>query len=307
MPQKAKEQTDKAKEYICFHCGKSYTIQKGNFPKVRSPLYTNNDGYLPWCKNCVVEQFEKYEKKYGSDEALRRTCMKYDLYFSPLVIRMVQSANSNVTNSKILAYISKSNLAQISGSCYDDTSIEDEQVIAQEAEAEGDDVAKDGKKVSKKSIKIFGSGFDGDAYPYMQSHYDMLISTCGDHPDIAQQTNAKQLAIIDYQITKSAQSDAKSVSQLANSYNAILEKGGFNKISGSAEGAGLGSWLRDIEQYTPAEYYKDKKIYEDEDKLGEYINRFIVRPFSNLFRSGKPVMDDEFSITDAEASGGDDM
>ena len=307
MPQKAKEQTDKAKEYICFHCGKSYTIQKGNFPKVRSQLYTNNDGYLPWCKTCVVEQFEKYEKKYGSDEALRRTCMKYDLYFSPLVIRMIQSANSNVTNSKILAYISKSNLAQISGSCYDDTSVEDEQIIAQEAEAEGDDVAKDGKKVAKKSIKIFGSGFDSEAYPYMQSHYDTLISSCGEHPDIAQQTYAKQLSIIDYQITKSAQGDAKSVPQLANSYNTLLEKGGFNKMSGSSEGTGLGSWLRDIEQFTPAEYYKDKKIYEDEDKLGEYINRFIVRPFANLFRAGKPVMDDEFSITDAEASGGDDI
>ena len=141
----------------------------------------------------------------------------------------------------------------------------------------------------------------------MQSHYDMLISTCGDRPDIAQQTYARQLAILDYQITKSAQGDAKSVSQLANSYNAILEKSGFNKISGSAEGAGLGSWVRDIEQYTPAEYFKDKKIYEDEDKLGDYINRFIVRPFANLFRAGKPIMDEEFSITDAEASGGDDI
>ena len=54
--------------------------------------------------------------------------------------------------------------------------------------------------------------------------------------------------------------------------------------------------IRDIEQYTPAEYFKDKKLFRDADGLGEYFQRFVTRPLRNLM-SGEKVMDPEFRVT----------
>ena len=58
----------------------------------------------------------------------------------------------------------------------------------------------------------------------------------------------------------------------------------------------VGVLIRDIEQYTPAEYFKDKKLFRDADGLGEYFQRFVTRPLRNLM-SGEKVMDPEFRVT----------
>jgi hypothetical protein len=56
-----------------------------------------------------------------------------------------------------------------------------------------------------------------------------------------------------------------------------------------------GAWVRDIEKYRPAEYFEDKKIYFDFDKIGEYFQRFTLRPLKNLL-TGSRDFDKEFSI-----------
>ena len=61
----------------------------------------------------------------------------------------------------------------------------------------------------------------------------------------------------------------------------------------------LGEMIRDIEEFCPAEYYKDKKLYADFDHLKEYIERFMTRPLRNLL-TGSKELDKEFSLSDSE-------
>ena len=56
---------------------------------------------------------------------------------------------------------------------------------------------------------------------------------------------------------------------------------------------------RDIEEYCPAEYYKDKTLYADFDHLKEYILRFMSRPLKNLL-TGSKEMDKEFNLSGSE-------
>ena len=56
-----------------------------------------------------------------------------------------------------------------------------------------------------------------------------------------------------------------------------------------------GNFEKIIETTSPADYFKDKKIFDDYDHMDEYYKRFIERPTDNL-RNGTNVMDDEFSI-----------
>ena len=54
-----------------------------------------------------------------------------------------------------------------------------------------------------------------------------------------------------------------------------------------------------IEKYTPAEFYKDKKLFKDADDIGSYASRFIFRPLKNLL-TGSKDLDKEFKLTQEE-------
>lgn len=60
-----------------------------------------------------------------------------------------------------------------------------------------------------------------------------------------------------------------------------------------------GEWVRRIEEYTPAEYYKNKSLFNDFDNVGEYFERFVLRPLRNLMH-GTSDRDYEFSVEDTE-------
>ena len=51
---------------LCFRCGEMYpsTSPKGNFAKVRSTFYEQNDGYLHICNKCLAQLFEHYKSIY---------------------------------------------------------------------------------------------------------------------------------------------------------------------------------------------------------------------------------------------------
>lgn len=59
----------------------------------------------------------------------------------------------------------------------------------------------------------------------------------------------------------------------------------------------LGVTLAVISQYTPEEYYKDKKLYKDFDGIGEYFQRFVLRPLKNLVL-GTTERDKEYCVKD---------
>ena len=57
----------------------------------------------------------------------------------------------------------------------------------------------------------------------------------------------------------------------------------------------MGVTLATIAQYTPEEYYKDKKLYKDFDGLGDYFDRFVKRPLKNLM-TGSIERDSEYCV-----------
>jgi hypothetical protein len=92
-----------------------------------------------------------------------------------------------------------------------------------------------------------------------------------------------------------------NIKDLASSYMALLSaanlKPSDKRASKESEQYGLDMIIKDIETYTPAEYFADKKVFADNDGFMNYFLRHIVRPFKNL-RSGTREQDPEYSIND---------
>lgn len=294
-----------SREFFCFRCGSRYTKQESNFSKVRSGMYAGGDGYLPWCRKCVTEIFNQLEVELGTEEAIRRMCMKLDIYWSPAVFEMTK--NSSATQPRILSYLSKANLLQVKGNSYDDTLIDDEGITTINNENDLEVTAENGVKISPRAVKIFGYGYPPDVYPNLLLYYDDLVALCGDNIEPSQKKIAKQLAILEWQMGVSAQNDGgKNVSALANSYKSLFNDGGFNKVKSQNEQAfKLGCVARDIEKYTPAQWVKEHPLYRDVDHFDEYVRRFFKRPHDNVFTNGPKENDSEFVILDSDGDDAD--
>lgn len=286
--------------YYCVKCGKTYSKRENNFPKVRSDMYTGNDGFLPWCKHCINERFDEYEAELGTDEALHRMCQLLNIYWSPLVLDMVKNSGS-ATNSKILAYISKANLNQIKGNSFDDT-------LAEEAEpgaiSDMDDFSERKSNgeitIPDKLIEKFAPGFTEEEYRLMESHYKKLTKNL-ENIDFVQDTLICDLCVIKAQQARAIKdNDPDRYDKFTKSYQSTLSNA---KVRSSDAQVGkddtFGSYLAYIQNYCPPDYYQDKLKYWDVLGTSEYAERHIYRPMKNWF-TGSKEKDKEFYIEDEE-------
>jgi hypothetical protein len=49
----------------------------------------------------------------------------------------------------------------------------------------------------------------------------------------------------------------------------------------------FGNWVKEIEQFRPAEFFKDKNMYKDVDNVEEYADRHITRPLKNFITGSR--------------------
>lgn len=285
--------------YSCTRCTRKYRKQKGNFAKVRSPLYSSNDGYLHICDHCLAELYQYYLCKLGTEEeAIRRVCMKLDIYYSDKIIKMLHG--NEITQSPIKCYISRTNLSQFKSVSYDDT-IEEEKT--NDCINNNDDLdCQFDIQITKELISEWGAGFAPEEYQSLSSHYKMLTQKI-DNIDFVQETLIRELCIIQVQKSRAMKDhNMDRYEKLAKLYQSTLSNTKL-KINGeqfSEDKDAFGIWIAKVENYCPSEYYKDKKKYRDFFGIGEYCERYIYRPLKNLL-TGSREKDLEHFIGDADA------
>lgn len=165
-------------DFYCCCCGKHYKRQKGNFLASQSALYRGNGSYLPICNNCLDSLLEHYKTVLGDEiEAIKRICLKFDIYWSPEIYAMVYKGNTS--HSRIKSYVSKSNLVKFVGKTYDDTLDEApitgvvknvELVCADGGGAENEAV------VDENIIQYWGTGFTPEMYLELENRRNYWMS-----------------------------------------------------------------------------------------------------------------------------------
>jgi len=109
--------------FVCCRCGTAFSRQKGYFPVSHSPMYRSS-GYLPWCNDCIESMYDGYRRDLQDDRAaMKRMCMKMDLYWSDAIYEMVERTAG--VNSRIRNYIGKTNMIRYIDKTFDDTLRED--------------------------------------------------------------------------------------------------------------------------------------------------------------------------------------
>ena len=263
---------DPSKHY-CTRCGRGHKSQKGNFPASQSPLFAANNGCIMVCRDCLDEMYRHYRAVLGNGDddrqAIRRMCMKFDIYWSPDIYAMLDKVDSS--KSRMLAYISKANLYQFKDKTFDDTLDEeaalaaDERVLVAAAiggagneYSEVDDPTE--SPVSPELLKFWGTGLAPSLYLELQNRFDYWceeLNTDQDSMDAGTKSVLRQICNLEVQSNKDMAA-GKSTDKLAGMINTLLGSANLKPVQkqeadkdGVNEKTPFGVWIRRWENERP--------------------------------------------------------
>lgn len=293
----ARSESIESPKMICRgKCGKSLSVTK--FYTVQSPIYKYNNNRLPICDKCIEDIYDYYYSIYGDDyKCIERLCMMYDLIYDTKTADI--TLRSGKTANIFGKYISKLNLLKVSDKTYTTNfdKLEEYRRIYQEY-ANSEDYAKE-NQLDEALVKKWGKGFEIEDYNNLENHYLMLKSTnpnCNDNQEIF----IRDLCFTKMQqINAMKKGDTTAFKDLTKLYSETFQRAGlrmtYDESSNSDDCWGV--FMERISQYTPEEYYKDKRLYKDFDGIGDYFKRFVLRPLKNL-QFNQNERDYEFCVKD---------
>lgn len=293
---------------VCCSCGEPLALTK--FYKSNSVFYA--DGHLPICKECFSSKFGHFAAEYHSNKmAMQRMCMTFDIYFNETAFDSCDTDDSTVLGN----YFRKLNLSQHKGKTFEDSIKEgfglsgDRKPVKETQEVvnvdNDDEENENADMIDPADIEKWGAGLEPTDYTILNSHYRLLSSS---NP---QCDGNAEIFIIDLCYTKMQQMKAVRESRvddykkLTESYIKSFTQAGLKTVkdTNAMEDFTIGVNAETIEKYTPAEYYKNRSLYKDHDNIGDYIDRFLLRPLRNLMRGTKD-RDAEFFVKDEEENDG---
>ena len=287
----------------CCRC--KQTLELSKFYRTYSDLYSDT-GYMPVCKECFTKIVDLYTMKFGSQrEAMKRTCMAFDLYYNDEIFDAVDGDEAYIGK-----YLKRLGMTQhrkktfdtalteglsFGGILYDKKAraIRDKIMAAEKAAKES--------PIDPEDIKKWGPGFALEDYDEMNRHY-ALLKAANPRADGNQENYIMDCCRIKmHQLKASRDGSLDAFQKMTELYTKTYNAGKLKSVGDGAlaEDFTFGVTVETIEKYTPAEYYKNKGLFRDYDHVGEYAERHIFRPLRNIVL-GTRDKDFEYYVKDED-------
>lgn len=274
---------EKREKFYCTRCTREFTRQKNNFPSAQSPIYRENDGYLHVCNHCVDEMFLHYREVLGDEKAaLKRICLKFDIYWGERVYDIIDRVHAS--NSRVRAYISKSNLIQFKDKTYDDTIDEETKQMmglayttAVNPESEDEDA-----EISEDIVAFWGSGLAPSFYEELERKYKHWCKELGrdsNTMDVGEKAIIKQICMLEVTINRDT-ALGKATDKSINTLNTLLGSANMKPVQkkesldAATEMTPFGVWIRKIEDTRPIS--EPDPEFRDVDGIIKYISVWFL-------------------------------
>ena len=270
-----------SKTYCC-RCGVAYGRKKGCFPVSHSPMYRGS-GFLPICNDCVDNMYEQYRVDLGDDrEAMRRMCMKLDLYWSDSIYQMVLRTAG--VNSRIRSYIGKTNLIRYIDKTFDDTLREDAEftISVPDEDAQDTDTAdnEDNEiEVDPSLIEFWGKGYKPEFYYELERKYQEWTENL-DELEPGERSIYKQICLLEAIINRDSAA-GRPIDKNVNTLNSLLGSANLKPTQKKSDDADstsdstpFGVWIRRWENDRPIPD-PDPEL-EDVDGIIRYISIWFL-------------------------------
>lgn len=270
-------------KFYCCRCGMAYGRQKGFFPVSHSPMYRGS-GYLPMCGECVDMLYDHYRRTLANDrEAMRRMCMKLDLYWNDSIYDMVERTAG--VSSRVKNYIGKTNIIRYIDKTFDDTLAEEAEKLKSQERADVFEFAPKEEEpvveevpIAQELLDFWGTGFSADFYDELERRYKEWTHELG-ALSANERALYKQICLLETTIYRDS-AQGKAIDKNVNTLNTLL--GSMNlKPSQAKEDADptlettpFGVWIRRWENEQPVPE-PDPEL-QDVDGVVRYISIWFL-------------------------------
>jgi len=277
-------------EGYCRMCQK--TLSSSHFYEATNPMIDKN-GLMSVCKDHCNEIYDTYFSIHNNiEDALRLTCRDLDVRYSDEVLKQTQSHIENLISkgkkaTKVFGFY-KSKLFS--------TGKNNEKIDSFRFKDSEFNIDKDNQikiennvkniNIDENLILFWGKGFSSDDYIFLESELINWKKThkCDNQAEI---TLLKEICIKILTI-RNKRADSNSVSQDVKELQELFKTASVDPAKANIASAGkshecFGSWVKEIEQFRPAEWFEQQEKYKDMDGLISYIKNYIVRPVENFF------------------------
>lgn len=248
---KPKIQPHQVKRCVC--CGNEYPKVTDFYKAPNTVLYRNNNDRMPVCRGCVDSLYDHYKELYDEKTAVRRICMKFDLYYSDAIVEA--SKESGMYKNRFGAYLAKLNTKEYDTKTYDNTIAEEEDLAIQsysdlDSQTSGADF-----QVTKEIMNEWGINFTATEYEFLENEYEDWLAKCVVKGK-SQQSLVRELCIIKLQQNKMLLDGKIDLYQkLTDTYQKTLDRAALTpKIVESKDRESeipLGMMIKRFEEHDP--------------------------------------------------------
>lgn len=304
----------------CTMCDDDLTVNKF----WQSESIVNANGKLHICSDCINALFIRlYIKERGLPEdftvdnntlifdatteyILKETCRYIDLQYSRAAYEAfkthvsVSSSNDRKINKLFGVYKSKlsstSKRNSIGSINYSQTFENSDEILHEEIVTKRDSVNIMSADELFENEMFWGKGFSVEDYIFLEVELNGWKRThkCDNQAEL---TLLKEICIKVLSIRKRRENNG-DVSVLQKTLQDLMKTASVDPAKSNIADSGksldsYGLWVEDIEQYEPAEFFEDKKMFKDFDGIKSYTDKYILRPLKNLLTGSR-----DFNIDD---------
>ena len=274
-------------ELKCLRC-KKYKLNDMNAYVSRSSIDFN--GHMHICKKCVTQIYNLYFNHSQDIRAsILKTCRKIDVAFYNGIVDMTITQSQKTDTHIFQIYMQKLNSLGTKmgygGNCFD----EGEYILTK---AEKEDIVEDEYMI--ESAIVWGDNRPVEDYKYLDNrlhaYFNMMDEDIVTESDMVLLRNICQEELTirrKRENNESIASNLKTLQDLMQSAN--IRPTDIKNANASANADTFGKWIEEIEKNEPAEFFENKELFEDFDGIGEYLQKYILRPLKNLITGTKDL------------------
>ena len=269
-------------EGYCRICQKMLPASK--FYEATNTIIDKN-GLLSVCRDHCHEIYDMYYSIHNNvDIALKLTCRDLDVRYSEEALKQAQSHVESLMEkgkpaSKIFGYYKSKlgstdkNNQKLESFRFKDTEFEN--LINDQVEEEVDD----------DLVLFWGRGFSLNDVIFLETELSNWKQThkCDNQAELTllREICIKILTIRNRRAGKeNVSNDLKELQDLMKT--ASVDPAKANQASAGKSHEAFGLWVKDVEQFRPAEWYEQQEKYQDMDGFKPYLKNYISRPIENF-------------------------
>lgn len=275
-----------AEKIKCYKCGGDFSDDKGYYNS-KSILYLHMKK-LPICKDCVDSIYQIFLQKYNDEKiALYELCRKIDMPFHQAIFEGSLKKGSEQVAKHYFRILNSFRDRNGYADDFDSgEKISDDLVVVNYENGETD----------LDTQMFWGFGFESRDYMFLETEIEKWKQThkCDNQAEL---TLLKEICIKILEIRKTRE-EKQNASKAQKELQDLMKTASVDPAKANVASAGKshdtwGLWVKDIEQFRPAEWHDQQEKYKDMDGFIPYINNYIVRPIKNFITGNR-----DFQIID---------